>query len=775
MNLAVSHASLSHGGYQFSFPSFTVKGVKSGVPPPPLSKQPQRQQIMNSAYDLDPHAPSTPLMSSSVPTDIRARAQQPPETLHAPSAFPYRRHGQGVAGESPGLQRISHTRRPWQSMGEWNSTGRVHDDGHPRQPGASRAAEEEVNLATTKRHDGQRRRGSAAVLSDTSCDAQNIEGTAFLLTAEPSVAAVNAILPDTAHIRDYRFPSIFDQLSKASSPPQSFLLAPGVQPSLLEPELTSAAPSVMWRSAFGSFSTARLDEEGGGDRRTEKEARDFIAAPRSLYGSVVAGGSRTEMGSFFSPMNIPPPALSSNSGAEEEETKNPPHRRGPPARGAVDVKSLHVEAPLSDEDDEGSHESKTRTLALAAHPSDATQRGHHNASEPRISQGGSRHCRPLPKTLVKTSSLFIASGSSFHQPGRTTSKCESDFWDVPQEADSDEEASESGSIGAVVDAKERRSQRSELARKVTMYGRNWLEETGRGGVKGSAGQTGNSIIYSNNEDGTPAALHANSHETPLCHHRHRHHHSDEGDNISPSSASFYRGNSSDSDNSSDDGHTNTDGRHTCQPPWQQDVAALPQQEERESVVDVAVLQRILSATVDCNGGLEEEEEEEYVRAYPTAPVPPLHPPRPERPAYAPPTVAAAPLRTPYFGRVGNASPFRYATAAQQQQRQHHRRSTPTRCVAGNGFTQPGRNAGGGITGTHAAVYVRMFARGQGCHTSINGRCTSSPSSAGSPNGHAVPFRQTATGRPRVHQLLGLNPRADIRWVRSPDWRRMPPK
>jgi hypothetical protein len=792
---SLSRTSSGQETYRFIFPSFAAKRVSSPAHVQHYQKQQQPPPHL-SLYGNEEHqqALSASKTAFSVLTDIRAKsaAAAQPNTVHGYAAVPARRMLKDNFRRPHPQQLASHARRLRQSLGEWNLNTVAPEEERRGGVDIQPFAEASIRYGSIR----GRRESIGSVGVPREFDAERSRRGDVVMAPGRGFDAVHVNEPGAHGILDYRFPSIFGgpHNRAASSPPQSFALVPGARQGTFVAGPGHAGPSVMWRSAFNDFATVEAEEQTNGLLRS-RGGVDEVALPQSLYSPMGPEGTGTAAYSFFAPMNIPPPVFANTSpfadGEEEGVAAGDELREGveqqtrelqqaSTTKGAVRMTLLQLEAPMSDDDDDDNDDDKKRerrskndayeALGLVA-PLSGTSRQRQQQQRAKRIEKTRMTVHRLPSVrkgaFVKQSSLFVANGASFPLLTSAASGGEDNFWNQ-SDSDVEEETAavnDNESIGKTIDLRERSLHSSDselfvgLHRKATMYGRRWLEETGRGVVDwlGTAASTKPSAVEE------PSALHSTSDEP--SHPRQNHRNVKEGC-PSPHSSSSSTSSSSSSRSSSDDAASDTpsDDSEASETHGHDDMGydrpAQQQQEDSE----------------DNDGETAMEEEEEYLRAYPSAPAPQSYVPSQRGSAWNAPLI---PLCThggfPRRGGGGGRHPFTQLPPQQQQQERHRLYRMAARAVMIHGCPQSDWSNSSGVTRPRGTAYTQAHKSNQGCHSSPH---DFSPSSA-SPNpmdflnGCGVPFRQTAAGPVKVHELLGLDPAKEIRWVRSPEWRRLP--
>ncbi|KPI87150.1 hypothetical protein ABL78_3752 [Leptomonas seymouri] len=724
-------ASASHTFCRLLFPSFSSSTGMSAVPPTQMTQPLVRHPNWGHEYDLYPKAQSPPAVASSVPVSIPATASQQPSAPPRHSVVAHQRKLVERATGAPAQPPVPPQKLLWLSIEEWNSSPRAPEDPLQR---AKASEDREKKRSGTNANDGQRRNGAAG--------------------------AANATEPVRTRLRDYRFASFVGQVSKASPTLHSFAFEDDSRQTTFVPSVSDTRASLMWRSAFGDFLDEGVDEQEGNPLMSDGLGA-MTPAPHSLYGPFAVEGELKATYSSFSPAVIEAPAGTDGARrvAEKKGVETERRRWESAGRRAVSVISLGTGPPVSKDDDDHSNARRKSAPPPVTFPRPSQPLCQNDESQCTRTQEGAHWALHSRRGIARRSSLFLASRGSFFPLSSIASAGGNDFWDALENADEDEGKEPPGTKGVVSAGNcSTHSIESEylvgIDRKATMYGRMWLVETGKGVIRECNDEA--SSVKENRL--SPAVREASL--SP-------HHRCDDSDDDEHSRASRSEtSNESNTDDSSDgfSDHSPTDSSPCHQKEGEQQTE---DQDKEEVVVDVAALQHIMSEVGSFCGSAEGEG---HAPPNPTAPAPPLHLPRWERPLNALP-VAPFFLRRRYIGHL--ASGFSSTHPNTEQPWQQCPYNTITEDVELNGSTLPGWCEVIGSAGAQDAVLMHTDARDQvyqappTCSHASNSICSNSYS------GPALPFRQTAAGPKKVHEMLRFDPLKQSRWVKSPDWGRLP--
>ena len=792
LELSGSEASADHSAYHLFVPFSTVEGTSSDMPPappPPPQKQQQAQEKRSNEYGVQAHA--SPRQAQSAQVELSEQAPKP-ETLCEPPEMPGQRMKAGTPRslqpappQQKQQQSMSHARRPQQSMDEWNlHVGRYDVDGGVMIEGEAPRVED----GETRRNNAKRRgpRKSLTVLvRDVDGEGEDNAEEVPLWTTARDCGAGKGSVADSQHFRDYRFPSIFRNASRVTSSSQSFAFLSGVRQSTFICGLGDSAPSVVWQPSFINYSSADTDETVGSVASAANSnkgssgdmAGDFMLPKPSAYSRYGTKGTGDAMYSFFSSSNIPPSAFIWSGKKKGEKVESAPKGNTttvkdalPFVQGRVKVLSLQPVAPMSDTDDDDDDENKGTNCEKQVE--DAKTRNEKPLSSTADNQfrnsSGVLYNTPLSppsaRPIERPNSFFVTRGGSLPQLASMPSKRNGDFWREPRHAE--REHNDVESIGKAVDSLECSLYSSDsehlvgLSRKATMHARKWWEEVFRGGVPGNGkiNQHHEKRSASSGED-LPTSFYTTSHKL----HRRRHH------NAGDETTSLYSSsNSSSSSHSGSSSISKTSGSGSGESKTNE--SSSDDDDATGTHANGAELQCTPSEAEQLTAVAEEDEEEEYVRAYPAAPTPPPSTPSAKPSFDAPSSAASAGAR--YVGRPINRQLFRQPPVQQQQQQQrrNHRYRRPMPAIAVCVFPQPGLgDDNNSMTDTGVAVRVDAPDGYQIPHSPPHQAFPSTPNSVASPNSRGVPCQQMTAEQQRMKLLLGFDAEAEIRWVRSPRW------
>lgn len=808
LNPTTSGTSSGHHSYPFFLPSFAntrmlAGGGGGGAQGRGWGNGNSGSGSGNAVWRMSlPATSSNTRLASSVPVEPAARTQLLPQPVQCASAVPYqRRFSEGrdhLQQQQQQQQLMSNNRRPWQSVGEWNLGARAPDV-HDLPDKA-----EDVAVRPSPSYYGRRPSYADQARMQPLASGASV-GSHHAPTDDDEDAEPQ---PQHFHqsLRGYAFPSMFgDATGKAASPHQSLTVVPTSQPSGLLGGMSYAGASVMWHSSNDVFATVEEQEEqldgvppaveatmvggGGVGRRGEAMTTASPQNPQSSYGLGGAVSCLNAWYSFLSPTNLPPHTAFTEEGGAEAEVMNaeePVQEAVTVAKAPAVSTSLGIEPPLPEEDEDedarGAHAVSTTVptpfrAALPDLPLSPARRGIQPASR-RGKPEGPPLSPPTPRAFTNQSSFFVVSTSSFRGLSTPSGRGEDAFFDSAPNNDADTQRNaetakaerEGEGTTSAHGSDTQLSEARELDRKETMYGRRWLQETGKGGIEEGSGL---------GADKTAALTSLFVPHRPVQQHPAAAEEDDEESNTPYSYSDDSRdGSASTRDTDSHSGDEDTVG--VAAPHLAKQKAMREREEEEEEVVvDGALLHRILSGVEQLKGDVEDED---YSRAYPTAPAPMCYPTRREsqqqqqRPVATPrqqqqqqpPPLPFNP--GPYTGRSVQGYPYRGSFDQQQQQQRYNRYSTAAQSPNMDGFrpvnSQDNSHNGGSVAAARVAMYAQTFARER------DGGAAS-PASSSSPTGRGVAFRQTAVGPLKVHVMLGFDPEMEIQTVRSPLWSRLP--